>query len=48
VRADAQAQGASAGVTGDPRRATAALGRAGLAQIVERSVAAIRQHRQRP
>ncbi len=33
------------GVHGDPRRATAELGRIGVALIVERSVAAIRAHR---
>jgi creatinine amidohydrolase len=42
VRAEAQARGASDGVSGDPRRATAELGRHGVALIVERSVQAIR------
>lgn len=42
VRADAQARGPSPGVAGDPRRATAELGRVGVTLIVERSVQAIR------
>ncbi len=39
--AAARARGASDGVTGDPRRATAELGRLGTDRIVEASVAAI-------
>lgn len=42
VRPEAQARGASDGVAGDPRRATADLGRHGVTLIVERSVQAIR------
>lgn len=42
VRTEAQARGASDGVSGDPRRATAELGRHGVNLIVERSVQAIR------
>ena len=45
VRAEAQARGASDGVRGDPRRASAELGRLGVAHIVERSVAAILERR---
>lgn len=48
VRADAQGRGPSDGVRGDPRRATAELGRLGVAHIVERSVAAILAERARP
>lgn len=47
VRPQAQAQGASTGVNGDPRRATAELGQLGLAQAVDASVAAIEQRRRR-
>jgi creatinine amidohydrolase/Fe(II)-dependent formamide hydrolase-like protein len=48
VRTDALAQAAHApGVRGDPRHATAALGEAGAALIVSRSVAAIRRATQR-
>lgn len=48
VRPDLQARGASPGVSGDPRGATAALGEAGLSLIVARSVAAIRALPRRP
>lgn len=43
VRAERQAQGPGEGVSGDPRRATAELGRAGIERIVAASVAALRQ-----
>jgi creatinine amidohydrolase/Fe(II)-dependent formamide hydrolase-like protein len=47
VRSDpprqAQVPGAGTGVDGDPRRASAELGRLGVELIVERTVAAIRQ-----
>jgi creatinine amidohydrolase/Fe(II)-dependent formamide hydrolase-like protein len=42
VRPESQARGAGDGVSGDPRRATAELGRPGVNLIVERSVQAIR------
>lgn len=42
VRPQMQAAGPSAGTDGDPRRATAELGAAGVDRIVERSVEAIR------
>lgn len=45
VRPQAMASGASDGVSGDPRRATAELGRVGLMQVVDASVAAIERHR---
>jgi creatinine amidohydrolase len=45
VRADELAAGRSDGITGDPRRASAELGRPGVEAIVARSVAAIRAQR---
>jgi creatinine amidohydrolase/Fe(II)-dependent formamide hydrolase-like protein len=47
VRPSLQAQGPSAGVNGDPRRASAELGRLGLDMAVDASVAAIEQRRRR-
>lgn len=43
VRGELQAKGPGEGVSGDPRRATAELGRAGAELIVAQSVAALRQ-----
>lgn len=48
VRADRLAGGASAGVAGDPRRATAELGRPGADLVVEATVAALRTRLQAP
>jgi len=42
VRAEVAAQGAGEGVRGDPRRATAALGQAGVEMIVAATVKALR------
>ena len=46
VRADLLGQPPGAGVQGDPRRASAELGRAGVAHIVDASVTAIRERLQ--
>jgi creatinine amidohydrolase len=53
VRPDVLASGAPLGTAqgiygGDPRRASAELGRAGVDYIVDRTVAAIRLHLGRP
>jgi creatinine amidohydrolase len=52
VRTDALAEAAKAGlregVSGDPRAATAELGRPGIERIVEATVAAVREHTRRP
>lgn len=48
VRREAQALAPSEGVSGDPRRATLALGQSGLDQIVRASVAAVRARLPKP
>ena len=47
VRADALTRPPSEGVAGDPRRGSAELGRAGIAHIVDASVAAVRERTRR-